>query len=397
MRILTVLTYYRPHTSGLTIYAERLARALTRRGHQVTVMTTQYDRRLPLREQMDGVDVQRVPVAFRLSKGTIAPTFGLVATRLVWEHDVVQMHLPQFDAPGVAFRGRLLGKPSVLTYHCDLHLPPGIFNRFVNLVVQWQNNMAGILADKIVTYTRDYAEHSSFLSRYAGKLRTILPPVELPEVGHEAVRAFASDHRTSERRPVIGMAARLAAEKGVEVLLEALPAVLAKHPAAQVLFAGQWENVMGEQSYAAGLMPRVRELERLGHWKFLGNLSPAQMAAFYPNLDVLVVPSLNSTEAFGLVQIEAMLNGVPCVASALPGVRMPVQMHSMGRVTATGDAASLAQGILDVLDQPAMFRGDPSVLREIYNPDSVAAAYEALFAELLRSKSRRDPNGSPGG
>ena len=44
MRILTVLTYYRPHTSGLTIYAERLARALTRRGHQVTVMTTQYDR-----------------------------------------------------------------------------------------------------------------------------------------------------------------------------------------------------------------------------------------------------------------------------------------------------------------------------------------------------------------
>ena len=58
MRILTVLTYYRPHTSGLTIYAERLARALTRRGHQVTVMTTQYDRRLPRREKMDGVDVR---------------------------------------------------------------------------------------------------------------------------------------------------------------------------------------------------------------------------------------------------------------------------------------------------------------------------------------------------
>jgi hypothetical protein len=43
MKILTVLTYYRPHTSGLTIYAERLARAFVKRGHQVTVMTTQYD------------------------------------------------------------------------------------------------------------------------------------------------------------------------------------------------------------------------------------------------------------------------------------------------------------------------------------------------------------------
>src|SRR5512141_1693941 len=195
MKLLTVLTSYRPHTSGLTIYAERLACAFAHRGHQVTVMTTQYDPSLPLEEDMDGVHVIRVPVAVRLSKGVIAPTFGWVATRLVREHDVVQMHLPQFDAPGVAMRGRLFGRPSVLTYHCDLHLPPGLFNRFVNLVVKWQNNMAGILSNQIVTYTRDYAEHSSYLSRYAYKLRTILPPVELPPADRAAVKAFAGLHR----------------------------------------------------------------------------------------------------------------------------------------------------------------------------------------------------------
>lgn len=50
MKILTVLTYYRPHTSGLTIYAERLACAFVQRGHQVTVMTTQYDPSLPRRK-----------------------------------------------------------------------------------------------------------------------------------------------------------------------------------------------------------------------------------------------------------------------------------------------------------------------------------------------------------
>ena len=134
MRILTVLTYYRPHTSGLTIYAERLARAFAKRGH-VTVMTTRYDNSLPLEEMMDGVRVIRVPVALRISKGVIAPTFGLVATKLVSQNDVVNLHLPQFDAPGVALRARLLGKPVVLTYHCDLFLPPGFFNRIVNLVV----------------------------------------------------------------------------------------------------------------------------------------------------------------------------------------------------------------------------------------------------------------------
>src|SRR5512147_2272276 len=242
MKILTVLTYYRPHTSGLTIYAERLARAFAQRGHQVTVMTTQYDPSLLLEENLDGVKIIRVPVAARISKGVIAPTFGWVATKLVAQNDVIQMHLPQFDAPGVALRARLMRKPAVLTYHCDLHLPPGFFNRFVNMVVDFQNNMAGVLSNHIVTYTQDYADNSPYLSRYPSKLTPILPPVELPDPLPGAVEAFAEDHHVKERRPVIGMAARFAAEKGVEVLLDALPTILQKYPTAQVLYAGMYQN-----------------------------------------------------------------------------------------------------------------------------------------------------------
>lgn len=383
MKILTVLTYYRPHTSGLTIYAERLARAFARRGHQVTVMTAQYDPSLPREEIMDGVKIIRVPVAARISKGVLAPTFGLVATKLIAQHDVVQMHLPQFDAPGVALRGRLFGKPAVLTYHCDLLLPPGLFNRFVNSVVHFMNHLSGMLANHIVTYTQDYADNSPYLSRYASKLTPILPPVELPGPLPGAVEAFAAEHRVNERRPVIGMAARFAAEKGVEVLLDALPMILKKYPKAQVLFAGTYQNVMGEQVYSDRLMPRIREYEVQGHWTFLGNLDPLQMAAFYPNLDVLTVPSLNSTEAFGLVQIEAMMNGVPCVPSALPGVRQPVTMHGMGRVAKIGDAADLAESILHVLNEPQKFKGDVETIKKSYNPDSVAQEYEKLFVKLM--------------
>jgi glycosyltransferase involved in cell wall biosynthesis len=388
MKILTVLTYYRPHTSGLTIYAERLARAFARRGHQVTVMTTQYDPSLPRQEVMDGVRVVRVPVAARISKGVLAPTFGLVATRLVWGHDVVQMHLPQFDAPGVALRGRLFGKPAVLTYHCDLLLPPGLLNRLVNSVVQFQNHMAGILADHIVTYTQDYADHSAYLSLYKKKLTALLPPVQLATPASRAVDAFAATNRTRESRPVIGMAARFAAEKGVEVLLDAFPKVLERHPRAQVLFAGQFQNVLSEQAYADRLMPRIRAYEKEGRWRFLGVLNPQQMAAFYPNLDVLVVPSLNSTEAFGLVQVEAMMNNVPCVASALPGVRRPVQMHEMGLVVPIGDSAALGEALLTVLENKKRYRCDTAALKRLYDPDSVAQEYEKLFETLMRKKRR---------
>lgn len=384
MKILSVLTYYRPHTSGLTIYAERLARAFARRGHQVTVMTTQYHPSLPRDERMDNVRVVRVPVTARVSKGVLAPTFGLVATRLILGHDVIQLHLPQFDAPGVAFRARLFGKPAVLTYHCDLHLPSSLFNRLVNRVVHIQNNLAGMLANHIVTYTQDYADHSTYLMRYASKLTPILPPVELPEPLPGSVEAFAVRHRLKDRHPVIGMAARFAAEKGVEVLLDSLPMVLKQFPQAQVLFAGMVQNVIGEQAYYDRLMPRIHEYEQSGHWTFLGNLDPLEMVAFYPNLDVLTVPSLNSTEAFGLVQIEAMFNGVPCVSSALPGVRQPVSMHGMGCLAQIGNPHSLAESILEVLRHPQKYRADIESIRKAYDPDSIAAKYEQLFEKLSR-------------
>jgi glycosyltransferase involved in cell wall biosynthesis len=388
MKILTVLTYYRPHTSGLTIYAERLAEAFARRGHEVTVFTSRFDPATPLNEVRNGVKIVRVPVMFRLSKGVIMPRFGWDVTHYVREHDVVQLHLPQFDAPGVAFRGRLFGKPAVLTYHCDLFMPPGLFNRFVNSVVHFQNNMAGRLADHIVTYTQDYADNSAYLSRYKHKLTPILPPVELPAPLPGSVEAFRRENLIDERHPVIGMAARFAAEKGVEVLLDAMPAVLEKFPKAQVLFAGQYQNVLGEQAYSDRLMPRIREYEAKGHWLFLGVLNPVQMAAFYPNLDALVVPSLNSTEAFGLVQIEAMMNNVPCVATSLPGVRRPVQMTGMGEVVPIGDSAALSQALIAIFTDPAKYRRDPKEIAQNYFPESVAAEYEKLFERLIAGKKK---------
>ena len=76
MKILFILTYYRPHVSGLTIYVERLAKALAERGHTVTVLTSHYTQDLPNEEQMDGVRVVRAPVAFRFNKGVVMPDFS---------------------------------------------------------------------------------------------------------------------------------------------------------------------------------------------------------------------------------------------------------------------------------------------------------------------------------
>ncbi|MCJ7661939.1 MAG: glycosyltransferase family 4 protein [Anaerolineales bacterium] len=383
MRILTALTYYRPHISGLTIYTERLAKALVNLGHDVTILTSQFDPQTPYEEIRDGVRIVRVPVLFRISKGVIMPTIGIHATKLVKDNDVVHLHLPQFDAAGIALRGRIYKKPTVLTYHCDLKLPPGIFNRVANNAVHVMNHIAAKSAHRIVTYTDDFARHSPYTARYYDKVETILPPVILPDTTEEDIHHFASQNNHDARSPVIGMAARFAAEKGVEVLLEALPKVLQAYPNALVLYAGQYEDVMGEEEYANRLFPIVKEYQAKGQWRFLGVLNPPQMAEFYPNLDVLVVPSLNSTESFGLVQIEAMMNGVPVVASNLPGVRQPVSITKMGRIFNIGDAEGLAMALLSILQESEKYSGDPEAITIQFSPSNNAKAYEDLYKKIL--------------
>jgi glycosyltransferase involved in cell wall biosynthesis len=133
MKILIALTYFRPHVSGLTVYADRLARGLARHGHEVTVLTSRYHRSLPARERCQGVDIVRVPVSLKVSKGVIMPRFPLYAAALTRRSDVVNIHMPQFEAALLAALGRVCGKPVVVTYHCDLRLPAGVLNR----VVRW--------------------------------------------------------------------------------------------------------------------------------------------------------------------------------------------------------------------------------------------------------------------
>ncbi len=386
MRILIVLTYYRPHTSGLTIYTERLATALSNRGHDVTVFTTQFDKKLPLEEVIDGVKIVRSPVLVRVSKGVISPSFGYLATKLVKEADVIHLHLPQFDAAGVALRGRIFGKPSVITYHCDLKMPSGIFNSFVNQVVHVMNHLAARFTNKIITYTQDYADHSPYLKHYKKKTAIIQPPVILPVAVPGTAKEFAEKYDLRGRGPVIGMAARFATEKGVEVLLDALPDILRQFPKAIVLFAGQYMNVLGEDAYAARLFPKINQYIKDGNWRWLGVLTQKEMAAFYPNLDVITVPSLNSTESFGLVQIEGMMNGVPVTASNLPGVRQPVKMTGMGEVFEIGDSKMLAEKICSIFNYKQTYVKDPAWIIEHFSPDTVAAIYENLFEELINKK-----------
>ena len=154
-------------------------------------------------------------------------------------------------------------------------------------------------------------------------------------------------------------------------------------PSAKVLYAGQYLEVMGEAAYLQRLIPQIRAYQENGRWEFLGVLNQGEMAQFYSCLDVLVVPSLNSTETFGLVQIEAMIRGTPTVASNLPGVRVPPRLTGMGEVVPIGDSKALAKAILKIVKQPEKYLRDEKEVARLFDPLVNAAAYERLYTGLL--------------
>ncbi len=382
MKILIALTYYRPHISGLTIYVERLAQTLAARGHRVTVLTSHYHKTLPYREVIDGVTVLRHPVAFRFSKGSIMPGFLSRAWKLMTEHDVVSVHLPQAEGGPLAFIGRSLArKPVVLTYHCDLQLPPGILNRLIDRAVFASNFIAGTFANRIVAYTDDYARHSPLLSKFQNKITVIYPPVMMPAPDPQAVAALKAKYH-AEGQVVVGFAARFAEEKGVNYLIDSIPFVREKIPNVKYLLAGEYQNVIGENVWER-LQPAIQQYR--DYLEFLGPLPNQAMGNFFGACDVLTVPSINSTESFGLVQVEAFLSGCPVVASNLPGVREPVRLTGMGEIVPIKDARALAEGIVRVLQNRSRYIRPRAEIKALFSIEQTVQAYEKLFSELQSS------------
>lgn len=385
MRILVVLTYYRPHVSGLTIYVERLANELAARGHEVTVLTSRHSAELARTEMIGAVRVVRVPVWARVSKGVIMP-MPLYALGHARRSDVVSIHLPQFDGGMVALVSRVLRRRTVLTYHCDLRLPRGVINRVADTVTFAMNFLAGVCAHDVVAYTRDYADHSPLLRRFRSKVRVIPPPVSMGEPDPAAVSALRAEWGAADG-PVIGLAARLATEKGVEYMVGAMAEILRSHPDARVVFAGAHADVVGEAAYRNRLAPAIAALGE--RWRFVGVLDPEAMSAFFGAIDVLVVSSVNSTESFGLVQVEAMLCGTPVVATDLPGVRQPVRITRMGVVVDAADASAIARGVIDVLARRDPLIRPRAEIERLFDIASTVDSYERLFDD--RTISDRSP------
>lgn len=381
MKIMISTTYFHPYTSGLSVYAIRLANGLADLGHEVIVLTSQHEKALPATEQFGNFQIVRVPVLMRLSKGVLMPGLRKIAREYIEWADVVNLHLPMFESIVLSKIAKDLKKPVLVTYHCDLVMSGGIFNKLAGIVTTGIGNKVLKDASLIVQNSMDYAEHSPVLMKFLEKVVESPTPIVVKPVVEERIEQFRLEYGISIKDIVIGLAGRVATEKGYEYLAMALPRILEKYPEARVLHAGAWKSVVGERNYQRQVEEFIRPFGE--KWRSLGYLSDEDFETFFAICDVLVFTSLNATESYGIVQLEAMTQGTPIVASDLPGVRQPVIQTGLGKIVPLRDPGAISAAVIDILSLAEQARFVPSDFLADFQQDAVAKRYEAWMEILV--------------
>jgi glycosyltransferase involved in cell wall biosynthesis len=364
--LVVALDYYAPYVSGLTNEAREVAEQLSARGWSVAVVASQHDPVLPTREFRNGVDIHRTPVVAHIRKGIVSPLLPLKAAALIRRARVGHLHLPMIEAGVIS---RLVGSasPLVVTYHCDVVLGPDLVSSIVLNRLDASSRAAFSRAAAICATSRDYARTSRVLADYANEAVTIPPVCKERSSGAPNYRDGKGLH--------VGFLGRIVEEKGLEYLLEAFAHL--QDADARLLIAGDYASVAGG-SVIDRIRARAKHDPRV---RVLGFVPEDRLADFYASVDVFVLPSVNSLEAFGIAQVEAMLAGVPVIASDLPGMRLPVKETGYGRLVPPRDAPAIHAALSEFMIQRDPDPEGRDRARASFGLDATIDAYEKVFAK----------------
>ncbi|WP_429948494.1 glycosyltransferase family 4 protein [Comamonas sediminis] len=371
--LLIALNYYSPYVSGLTNVARDVAEGLVERGWNVTVVASQHQENLMREEWINGVRVLRAPILARVGKGVISFDFFRIFRQESLKADVINLHVPMLEAGVLA---KISTSPVVTTYQCDVSLPSSVFGSIQNAAVDYSARMAIKNSYSVTVTSDDYADHSRLSKSLQMNRRVIPATCYLREKGSPTFRDGSGMH--------VGFLGRIVEEKGIEYLVDGFRAL--PDPDARLLIAGEFLDIAGG-SVIERVRRRINDDSRI---KLLGFISDEDLGDFYGSLDVFALPSINPFEAFGIVQVEAMMMGIPVIASDLPGVRQPVLKTGMGEVVARRSATAITEALLRLNSN----RGNSTEVgsntaRALYSISATLDKFEDVFNEAMQSNGRQ--------
>jgi len=363
-RVAHVGKFYPPHRGGIETHLEAMCKALTAWFDLEVIVAN--DGRRTVNQVLDGVSIKRLGSWFNFAGAPVCP--AMVKAIRDARADLVHLQWPN----PMAFVAYLASKhqgPLVVSWQSDVIRQKTLDRLFAPITRAVLERAALILVS-----SPNYAASSRFLAEHRGTCR-VVPLAISSELFRQFDPAAVERIRKRYGNRIVLSVGRLVYYKGIEYLIRAMTRV---RGTLLIIGEGPLRSKLERQSRASGVADRVI---------FLGDV--ADLVPFYHACDVFVLPSIARSEAFGIVQLEAMACAKPIVNTRLDSGVPFVSPDGLTGITVTpADEEVLAKAVTMLLDDPQLRDkfGQAGLrrVREEFAVDKMAILVRAIYDELLR-------------
>lgn len=318
IRVLEVNKAYFPHTGGIETLVKQYSEELGKMdGVEVRTLVCRDGRGKTYSENINGVKLNRAGSLGTYFSCPLSVSFVRIFRKMSKKADVVHIHVPfplaDFALLLSGYRGKV-----IVSWHSDIVKQKKLLMLYKPFLKYLLNR-----ADCILVATEGHIDGSEWLPEYRHKCR-ILPYGLNPEKYLNTEKTpFLTKKATSPDCIKIFFTGRLVYYKGVDVLIKAFRKVPRN---CELFIAGKGvlENELKEKVRKYNIQDRVH---------FLGFLPEEQLKQAYADCDIFVLPSVARSEAFGIVQLEAMIYGKPVINTSLPSGVPYVSIHGKTGLT----------------------------------------------------------------
>ncbi|MDX6582326.1 MAG: hypothetical protein QOI10_1510 [Solirubrobacterales bacterium] len=328
-----ILIVVRPSKGGAFGHVVRLGRALADRGHEVAVCGPHADHGDSLGLELVELEIERSPLA------NARAVYGMGRILRRWRPDLVHAHGSQGGAVARLGRWAAPSVPVAFSPH-NYAFTNAFASRAHNGAYRAIEVALGPLATRVICVCQAEARLAASIG-CGRRARVVYNGIDpLPEP--------APDPRLAELAaagPLVGCVTEFHRPKGVPTLIEAMPAVLAAHPQAKLLIAGE-----------GPMRPEIeRQISELGIERSVSLLGQIpDVAPLLANSHVFAAPGW--AESFPYAILEAMGAAAPIVATDVGGIGEAIEDGVTGRLVAARDPGALAGAIVDLIDDPQRAR-----------------------------------------
>lgn len=338
--VLHVGKFYPPHPGGMESHLKTLCKALSRHIDVQALVNADGMRRS---EIADGkVRVIKVGNWLTFLRAPVSPS--LVTELRRSRHDLVHIHWPN-PAAALAYLVAEPKSPLVITWHSDVVRQRRTSRMFEPILQRFLRRCSAV----IVSSTR-YANSSTALREHASKIRTV--PFGIDPASSKCELSLVNDIKARYGNKIVLTVGRLVYYKGLHHLIRAMRDI--PDTTLVIVGSGPLRAALEELAFFSGVRQRV---------VFASNVE--DVAPYYQACDVFVLASIARSEAFGLVQLEAMMAGKPVVNTALDSGVPHVSIDGVTGITVPpGNPRSLAAAITRLLGDPELCRQYGNAARE---------------------------------